>query len=77
MNIKFKTGVRFNGSRYGIGQIESNLSDEEASFLVKKDVAFVVGVPDQEESPQNINESGDNNNGEVDGPRVDQIYKEI
>ena len=77
MNIKFKTGVRYNGNRYGIGQIESKLSEEDASFLVKKDVAFVVGVPDSEKLPQINNEPGEKDNDEVNDSDIEQVYKEI
>lgn len=43
--LKFKTGVRYNGTRYAKGQVESGLSEKEVALFVKEDVAFVVGVP--------------------------------
>jgi hypothetical protein len=44
--LKFKTHVRYNGTRYEKGQIESGFSENEVSLFVEQKVAFVVGVPD-------------------------------
>ncbi|MGG3448636.1 hypothetical protein ABER98_01745 [Domibacillus aminovorans] len=76
--IKFKTGVRYNGTRYAKGQIESGFSEKEVSLLVEENVAFVVGVPSVEDDKENIDS---NDKSKLDTPPADtdneQMFREL
>lgn len=89
--LKFKTGVRYNGTRYAKNQIESGFSEEEVTLFVKADVAFVVGVPDNsaasnEDNNNDIENDNDDDDNNDNNPVIDQntppadttdVYKEL
>lgn len=84
--LKFKTGVRYNGTRYAKNQIESGFSEKEVSLFVENNVAFVVGVPDSlavpdEDSNGSIEKDNVNENSPVidvdTPPDSESVYKEL